>query len=54
VLDPGAKMMSAIATVIDADTPEEIEKVVDTIVDPAGTFYRTSLPHALLRKKIFT
>jgi len=53
VLDPGAKMLSAIATVIDADDPEEIEKIVDSIEDPAGTFYRTSLPGALLRKKIF-
>jgi len=53
VLDPGAKMLSAIATVIDADDPQEIDKIVETIEDPAGTFYRTSLPAALLRKKIF-
>ncbi len=53
VLDPGAKMLSAIATVIDADSPEEIAKVIETIEDPVGTFYRTSLPHALLRKKLF-
>lgn len=53
VVDPGAKMLSAIATVIDADDPEEVEKIVDSIEDPAGTFYRTSLPGALLRKKIF-
>ncbi len=53
VIDPGAKMLSAIGTVIDADTPEEIEKVVETIEDPVGTFYRTSLPSALLRKKLF-
>ena len=53
VLDPGAKMLSSIATVIDADSPEEIEKIVDTIEDVAGTFYRTSLPGALLKKKMF-
>ena len=52
VLDPGAKMLSAIATAIDADDPEEIEKIVESIEDPAGTFYRTSLPSALLRKKV--
>jgi F420-non-reducing hydrogenase small subunit len=53
VIDPGAKMLSAIATVIDADAPEEIDKVIETIEDPAGTFYRTSLPHALINKKVY-
>jgi len=52
VIDPGAKMLSAIATIIDADDPDEIEKVIDSIEDPAGTFYRTTLPSALLRKKL--
>jgi F420-non-reducing hydrogenase small subunit len=51
VIDPGAKMMSAIATMIDAKESEEIEKIIEDIVDPAGTFYRFSLPVALLRKK---
>ncbi|MQY77930.1 MAG: oxidoreductase [Bacteroidetes bacterium] len=52
VPDPGAKMMSAIATMIDENEPEAIEKVIDTIVDPAGTFYRFSLPGSILRRKI--
>lgn len=52
VLDPGAKMMSAVATMIDANTSEEIEKIVEQIVDPAGTFYRFSLPGSIIRKKI--
>lgn len=52
VPDPGAKMMSAIATMIDENDPEAIEKVIDTIVDPAGTFYRFSLPGSILRRKI--
>ena len=50
--DPGAKMMSAIATMIDSDDPDEIQKIVDQIVDPAGTFYRTSLPSSILRRKV--
>ncbi|MCK4698685.1 MAG: F420-nonreducing hydrogenase, partial [Bacteroidales bacterium] len=50
--DPGAKMMSAIATMIDSDDPEEIEKIIDQVVDPAGTFYRFSLPASIIRKKI--
>lgn len=50
VADPGAKMMSAIATSIDANEEKEIEKVVEDIDDPAGTFYRTSVPHSIIRK----
>ena len=50
--DPGAKMMSAIASSIDADDPEEIERIIKDIVDPAGTFYRFSLPGSILRRTI--
>jgi F420-non-reducing hydrogenase small subunit len=50
--DPGAKMMSAIATMIDSDNEEHIEKIVDQIEDPAGTFYRFSLPGSIIRRKI--
>jgi F420-non-reducing hydrogenase small subunit len=52
VPDPGAKMMSAIATMIDANEPEEIDKIIEQIEDPAGTFYRFSLPASLLRRKL--
>jgi F420-non-reducing hydrogenase small subunit len=48
--DPGAKMMSALATMIDADDEDEIERIVDEIVDPAGTFYRFSVPSSLIRR----
>lgn len=51
VLDPGAKMMSAIATMIDSDDPDQIQKITENIVDPAGTFYRFSLPGSVLRRK---
>jgi F420-non-reducing hydrogenase small subunit len=50
--DPGSKMMSAIATMVDADDPDEIAKIVEQIEDPAGTFYRFSLPASILRRKI--
>jgi F420-non-reducing hydrogenase small subunit len=58
VEDQGAKMLSAIASVIGAGTPDmeedelekQIEAVVDTIADPAGTFYRFSMAHSLLRR----
>ena len=52
VIDPGAKMLSAIATMIDSDDADEIKKIVETIDDPAGTFYRFSLPGSILRRKI--
>ncbi len=56
--DQGAKMLSAIASVIgvgspdmeEADLDREIEAIVDTIADPAGTFYRFSMAHSLLRR----
>jgi F420-non-reducing hydrogenase small subunit len=58
VEDQGAKMLSAIASVIgagdptmdEADLEEEIEAVVSTLADPAGTFYRFSMAHSLLQR----
>ncbi|MCF8373326.1 MAG: F420-nonreducing hydrogenase [Bacteroidales bacterium] len=52
VTDPGAKMMSAIATMIDSDDEDEIVEIVNQVADPAGTFYRFSLPGSILRRKI--
>ena len=50
--DPGAKMMSAIGTMIDSNDEQEILKIIDTIDDPAGTFYRFSLPGSIIRRKL--
>ncbi|MFO7622132.1 MAG: F420-nonreducing hydrogenase [Bacteroidales bacterium] len=52
VADPGAKMMSAIAGIIDEKEPEEISRVLEDVVDPAGSFYRFSLPVSLIRRKL--
>ena len=52
VTDPGAKMMSAIASIIDEKEPEEISRVLEDVVDPAGLFYRFSLPTSLIRRKV--
>jgi F420-non-reducing hydrogenase small subunit len=52
VADQGAKMMSAIATMIDSNDPEEIREILGQLVDPAGTFYRFSVPASILRKKV--
>jgi F420-non-reducing hydrogenase small subunit len=50
--DPGAKMMSAIATMIDSNDDEEIQQIAQQVADPAGTFYRFSLPGSILRRKM--
>jgi len=52
VNDPGTKMMSAISSIIDTKEPEEIEKIIEDVVDPAGTFYRFSLPSSMMRRKL--
>jgi len=58
VIDQGGKMLSAVASVLNAgdETMEEaelehkIQEVIDTIADPAGTFYRFSMAHSILRR----
>ncbi len=51
VADQGAKMISALASVIDAHEPPEIEQILDQIADPAGTFYRFSAAASLLQRR---
>ena len=50
--DPGAKMMSAIATMIDSNDENEIQEIISGIEDPAGTFYRFSLPSSIIRRSL--
>ena len=52
ITDPGAKMMSAVAGIIDEKEPEEISRSLEDIPDPAGLFYRFSLPVSLIRRKV--
>jgi F420-non-reducing hydrogenase small subunit len=49
VLDYGARLMTAVASVIDSQDPEEIEAILDGIPDPAGAFYRFNMAGSLLR-----
>lgn len=49
VIDYGARLMTAYASVIDAREEEDIDRILDTLVDPAGSFYRFNLAHSLLR-----
>ncbi len=48
VADQGGKLLSAVASVIDASDPDTIERIVAQIEDPAGTFYRFGLAGSLL------
>ncbi len=50
VVDQGAALLSAAASVVDADTEEEAARIVGQIVDPVGTFYRFGLPASLLHR----
>jgi F420-non-reducing hydrogenase small subunit len=49
VEDYGARLMTALASVIDSNDPDEIEAILDGIPDPAGSFYRFGLAHSQLR-----
>lgn len=52
VRDVGAKLVSAIGSLVDATNPDVIEAILATIPDPVGTFYRYSLPASGLRRKV--
>jgi len=52
VEDQGAKFLSALASIIDANDEDEIKKIMDSIVDPAGVFYFYSLPASMLRRSV--
>ena len=57
VIDQGARALSAIASILGIDdeekmTEEAVQKLMEQIADPAGTFYRFSLPSSLLRRKV--
>ena len=56
-LDQGAKMISALASILGIDgeekmSEEEIQKLIDQVVDPVGTFYKYGLPAALVNRKV--
>lgn len=52
VVDQGAKLLSAVATLVDSNDPGEIQAIISQITDPAGTFYRFGLPNSLLARKV--
>lgn len=50
VLDYGARLITAFASVIDSNDPAEIEHILDGLPDPAGQVYRFNLAKSLLGK----
>ena len=51
VADQGAKLVSAVASIYQTNSPEDVARMVDEIVDPAGTFYRFGMASSMLRRK---
>jgi F420-non-reducing hydrogenase small subunit len=49
VIDYGARLITAFASVIDSEDPEEIDAILDGIPDPTGQFYRFNLAGSLLK-----
>ena len=56
VSEQGAAMMSALASILGIDEEKEVgfdaEKLINQIKDPVGTFYKYSLPHSIIRRKV--
>lgn len=51
VRDYGGKALSAVASIVDLTDEKTIAKVFEAVPDPAGTFYRYSVPASLLARK---
>jgi len=49
VIDYGSRLITAFASVIDSNDPDEIEQILDGIPDPVGQFYRFNLAGSLMR-----
>jgi F420-non-reducing hydrogenase small subunit len=50
VKDQGAKIVSALGSVIDSTDPDQVQRIVDQIPNPVGLFYRFSLGHSILQR----
>jgi F420-non-reducing hydrogenase small subunit len=51
VVDQGAKLVSAVASIYQTNGDGEISEMVNEVVDPAGTFYRFGLADSMLKRK---
>jgi F420-non-reducing hydrogenase small subunit len=51
VADSGAKFVSALASIMDAQSDAEMARIADQVTDLAGYLYRFSLPVSILKKR---
>jgi F420-non-reducing hydrogenase small subunit len=51
VADSGAKFIPAMASILDAESDEDITRIVNQFVDPVGYLYRFSLPASIFQRK---
>jgi F420-non-reducing hydrogenase small subunit len=51
VADSGAKFVSALASIMDAQSDAEMARIAEQVTDLAGYLYRFSLPTSILNKK---
>ncbi len=51
VKDQGAKILSSLASSVEAKEEKDIDEILSGIPDPVGTFYRYGLAKSLLRRK---
>ncbi len=56
-MDQGASMISAIASILGLEgeekmSDEEVQKLIDQVIDPIGTFYKYGLPSAILNRRL--
>ncbi|MBN1434560.1 hypothetical protein JW921_07360 [Candidatus Fermentibacterales bacterium] len=51
VVDQGAKIVSALGSIIDAREPEDVKRIIEQIPYPIGMFYRFGLAHSILRRR---
>lgn len=54
VKDHGAKILSSLASSVEAKEEKDIDEILSGIPDPVGTFYRYGLAKSLLRRKVMS
>jgi len=50
-IDLGVKALSALASILDTNEEEQVQRLMDSLPDPAGVFYMYSLPSSILRRR---
>lgn len=51
VTDPGARFLSAVASVVDSKDPQQIDQILSALPDFIGTAYRFGLPASTLQRR---